>query len=73
MRDPDDFGDRYVVVIGRWHFGPFPSKEGHRFAHEYGVAAHPLWLPDDIDATSQTPALVLALANQPLSERKTSA
>lgn len=54
--------DTWVVEIGGWAFGPFSWDDAREFASEHGASAWPLWRPDDIDALSNRPALVQALA-----------
>lgn len=52
--------DAWVVVIGRWHFGPFANDEAVAFAQEHGGREWPLWGPSEHDALARQPAVALA-------------
>ena len=62
VRDRFTPGDAWVVVIGRYHFGPFENDEAVAFAEFHGGKEWPLWGPLEVDAMSHRPAVDLAKA-----------
>ena len=44
--------DRWMVSIGRWHFGPLDFDQAVAFEREHGGKKYPLWLPPEVDAMS---------------------
>ena len=52
MRTEIPPNDRWMVSIGRWHFGPLTYDEAYDFEQEHGGKMYPLWLAPEVDAIS---------------------